>query len=119
MRSTARLRRDEVGGFGLAEAVALAASSDTMTALHMKRNLSRFYAVAVQGSLKAGARALGLSSATLSVQMADLERDLATPLLDRSGPTALPTAQGQRLVHLIEGYPHLREDQPTTPTGRR
>jgi len=107
LRATARLHPHDTGGFGLAEAVVLAAGGDTQTARHLARNMNRFHMVANAGSLKAGATAMGLAPATVSVQLRDLERDLATTLMDRTGTHATPTAQGMRLLRLIEAEPRL------------
>lgn len=101
MRGHARLTRSDISGYALDEAVALASHGNTMTARHIARNLNRFAAVAAGGSIRAGAAALGVTIGTLSVQMADLERDLATTLLDRTGPCATLTADGRDLLRLV------------------
>lgn len=117
IRHGARLPHEAVRGYTLDEAVALAAAGTTETARHLARNLNRFAAVAQAGSIKGGARRLGITPGTLSVQMSDLERDLTTLLLDRSGPAAIPTTKGRHLLRLIEANePHLLS--AAKPAGR-
>lgn len=102
MRGDARPRREDLAGYALDEAVALAALGNTGTARQIARRLTRFAALAAAGSLRDGARCLGMSGAALSFQMTALERDLACRLFDRSGNTTKLTAEGRQLLHLIE-----------------
>ncbi len=106
MRRGSRVRPTAPSGYALEEAVALAARGNTETARLIARNLNRFAEVAAAGSIKGGAKTLGITSGTLSVQMADLERDLATPLLDRSGLAVAPTREGRYLLRLITDSGH-------------
>jgi molybdate transport repressor ModE-like protein len=54
--------------------------------------------VAMRGSIAAAAREVGLSSSAVSQQLAILEREAGTPLLDRSPRGVLLTGAGQALV---------------------
>ncbi|MGI8667065.1 MAG: LysR family transcriptional regulator [Jatrophihabitans sp.] len=54
--------------------------------------------VAVRGSIAAAAREVGLSSSAVSQQLAILEREAGTPLLDRSPRGVLLTGAGEALV---------------------
>jgi len=54
--------------------------------------------VAMRGSIAAAARVVGLSSSAVSQQLAILEREAGTPLLDRSPRGVLLTGAGQALV---------------------
>lgn len=102
LRTSARTHPEEFAGYRLEEAVALAVGGHTSTARRMARNMNRFVAVARSRSLREAAHSLQLSSATLSVHMSNLERDLAVELLDRSAWSVSLTPIGDRLVCLIE-----------------
>src|SRR5438270_5583017 len=54
--------------------------------------------VAMRGSIAAAAREVGLTSSAVSQQLAILEREAGTPLLDRSPRGVLLTGAGQALV---------------------
>ncbi|HEX2904766.1 MAG TPA: LysR family transcriptional regulator [Jatrophihabitans sp.] len=54
--------------------------------------------VELRGSIAAAARAVGLTSSAVSQQLAILEREAGTPLLDRSPRGVLLTGAGQALV---------------------
>ena len=64
----------------------------------MKLNSLRAFAAAVEeGSLRSGARRLGVSQPALTKMIRELERELATTLLHRSTTGVLATAQGRVL----------------------
>lgn len=65
----------------------------------MKLSALHAFVLAVEsGSLRAAARALGLSQPALSKAIRELERELGAPLLLRSRSGVLPTAQGRVLA---------------------
>jgi DNA-binding transcriptional LysR family regulator len=65
----------------------------------MKLSALQALVLAVQsGSLRAAARALGLSQPALSKAIRELELELAAPLLVRTSTGVVPTAQGRVLV---------------------
>ena len=59
------------------------------------RHLRYFCAVAEQGSFSKASRVLHVSQSAISEQMADLERELGGPLLDRRGRQTTLTPHGQ------------------------
>lgn len=60
--------------------------------------LTALVAAAELGSLSAAARRLGARLSTVSRQVADLEQEVGTPLLTRTGRGVRPTAAGERFL---------------------
>ncbi|MDX2155459.1 MAG: LysR family transcriptional regulator [Hyphomicrobiaceae bacterium] len=58
--------------------------------------------LARQGSLSAAARVLGVTHATVSRRIANLERDLAQPLFVREGGRYTLTEAGKRILTIVE-----------------
>ena len=65
-------------------------------------DIQLFEAAASNGSLSAGARALGISQPQMSRRLKDLERKLSTRLFDRTPQGLRPTVAGQQLIPLAE-----------------
>lgn len=65
--------------------------------------------VAARGSIAAAAREVGLTSSAVSQQLAILEREAGTPLLDRSPRGVLLTGAGQALVSRARAILELLE----------
>jgi DNA-binding transcriptional LysR family regulator len=89
------------------------------------RRLRLLREFAVQGSIAATATALGYTPSAVSQQLAALERDVGTPLLDRTARSAELTDAGQRLVEHAERILTLIEEaesdlsaRSAEPTGR-
>lgn len=99
-----RARTAEDLGYDFEPAVALAVRADTTDARHLARNLQRFYAVAVEGHQTRAARRLGVSQGTLSVQIRDLERGLATTLFDRTPHGMSLRPPGRRLLEVLQRH---------------
>ena len=68
--------------------------------------------VAVRGSIAAAAREVGISPSAVSQQLAILEREAGTPLLDRSPRGVLLTGAGQALVVRARAILELLEQAP-------
>ncbi|WP_284616832.1 LysR family transcriptional regulator [Aquabacterium humicola] len=69
--------------------------------MHQRLNLDQlhtFSSVVEHGSFSAAAERLGLTQPAVSLQLKQLERRLGTPLIERSGRRALPTAAGAELL---------------------
>src|SRR4051794_23804084 len=66
--------------------------------------------VAVRGSIAAAAREVGLTSSAVSQQLAILEREAGTPLLDRTPRGVLLTGAGQALVSRARAILELLEE---------
>ena len=64
-------------------------------------NLETFIAAAARGSMAGGARALGVSTAAVTIAIKRLERQLGEPLFDGSRPKRL-TVAGEQLRARIE-----------------
>ncbi len=65
-------------------------------------DIQLFEAAASNGSLSAGARALGISQPQMSRRLKELEDKLGARLFDRTPQGLRPTAAGQRLIPLAE-----------------
>ena len=62
------------------------------------RHLRALLAVVENGSIRGGARRIGLSQPALSRSIRELEEELAVPLIQRSGRGVIPTEYGRALV---------------------
>lgn len=62
------------------------------------------------GSIRAAAEKLGMNPSVISRQIAQLEADLAIPLLDRHGRGVKPTEAGQLLVDYFRQYRSNQQD---------
>jgi DNA-binding transcriptional LysR family regulator len=86
------------------------------------RRLRLLREVAGRGTVHAAARALGYSPSAISQQLAVLEREAGTPLLERSGRTLRLTAAGQSLVShaatLLAGMEQAQADLDAIAAGR-
>ncbi|MFW6693588.1 LysR family transcriptional regulator [Streptomyces sp. MAR4 CNX-425] len=87
--------------------------------------LRALHAVAVHGSVGAAATALGYTPSAVSQQIAKLERETRTPLLERRGRGVTLTDAAQHLAATAEQLLALVEEAETTleerrgrPTGR-
>src|SRR5205823_1846670 len=62
------------------------------------RQLRAFLAVVEAGGISAAAERLGYAQSSVSDQLRTLERDLGTPVLNRTSVGTIPTEAGQRLL---------------------
>jgi DNA-binding transcriptional LysR family regulator len=67
------------------------------------RQLRGLPAVVAAGSISAAARSLHLSPPAVSLQIRELEKSTATPLLERSGNQLIPTKGGEVILELANG----------------
>lgn len=100
-RQSARLTESELGGYSLADTVALASTAAGPVAEVMRRDLLRFDSVVRHGSITRGAHALGVTPGTLGAAVTRFEARLGQQLLDRATNPAALTPAGRRLVALM------------------
>src|SRR2546423_9865562 len=78
--------------------------------------------IARHGSFSRAARELNLTQPAVSMQVAQLERRLGLPLLERVGKRAFPTAAGEVLLaHAARAFRELQAggvQKPPPPRGR-
>jgi DNA-binding transcriptional LysR family regulator len=90
-----------------------------MLDLHRLRLLREVHG---RGTIHAAARALGYTPSAISQQLSVLEREAATPLLERTGRNVRLTAAGQVLVRhattLLEGVEAAEAELATFAAGR-
>jgi DNA-binding transcriptional LysR family regulator len=72
--------------------------------------LRMFVAVAEHGSFSAAAAELDCTQSRISHAIAELERELALRLLDRSHGGSVPTEAGRRVLEKARGMLHLEQD---------
>jgi len=74
------------------------------------KQLRSFIEVVRQGGFTQAAKTLNISQSAVSKQVAQLEHDLGTPLLDRHGSRVLLTAAGSVVVQRAEAMLRLRNE---------
>ena len=86
---------------------------------HFDWNRARAFLVTVeQGSLSAGARALGLTQPTLGRQVAALEKELGVTLFERVGQGLKLTESGHELVRHVKAMGEAADQLSLAASGQ-
>ena len=83
------------------------------------RQLRAFLAVVDAGGISAAAEQLGYAQSSVSDQLRTLERDLGTPVLNRTSIGTVPTEAGQRLLPYARRMLDLDGEMRRTVSGKR
>lgn len=83
------------------------------------RQLRAFLAVVETGGISAAAERLGYAQSSVSDQVRTLERDLGTPVLNRTSIGTVPTEAGQRLLPYARRMLDLDVEMRRSVSGQR
>jgi DNA-binding transcriptional LysR family regulator len=83
------------------------------------RHLRAFLAVVETGGISAAAEQLGYAQSSVSDQLRTLERDLGTPVLNRTSIGTVPTDAGQRLLPYARRMLDMDTEMRRSVSGQR